>query len=297
MEAVQLKLLYQTLDDIRHQNGVEYWYARELYPILGYTRWDNFQTPINKAKEACANSGGRIEDHFQDIESSVKSGMDLEKQIPNVKLTRYACYLIALNGNPQKEEIAFAQAYFVTQTRKIEVLMQRMDELERLDARTKLKITEKEFSDMVFARGVEKEGIRRVRSKGDRALFGYSNEDMKNRLGVPPKRALADFLPNVTLKAKDLATAMTTEGARRKNLHGEWDITGEHIANNSNVRGALTKSGICPENLPPAEDIRQLELKHRKEMKVLQEKQQIEMIQATKKLNGGVELKDSNTVG
>lgn len=284
MEQRQLQILYSTLDDIRQKNGIEFWYARELYPILGYSRWESFQTPIQKAKESCETSGGRVEDHFHNIERVSKVGMDMEKKIPDVKLTRYACYLIALNGNPQKEEIAFAQAYFITQTRKMEVLTERMEELERLDARTKLKITEKEFSGMLIGRGVEKDGIGRVRNKGDQALFNYSNEEMKERLGVPPKRALADFLPNVTLKAKDLATAMTIDGTRRKNLNGEREMTHEHVSNNTNVREALTKSDIYPEALPPAEDIKKLEGKHRKEMRALQKQQQAELKEAAQKL-------------
>jgi len=281
-----MQLLYKTFDDVRHENGVEYWYARELYPILGYSRWETFQTPITKAQDSCTASGGDVNDHFQVIERSIKSGMELEKKIPDFKLTRYACYLIALNGNPQKEEIAFAQAYFVTQTRKLEVLEQRMGELERLDARMKLKITEKEFADMIFSRGVEKDGIGRVKSRGDRALFGYSTKQMKERLNVPLKKALADFLPNVTLKAKDLAAAMTIDGTRRKGIRGEWDIGQEHHVNNINVREALTKSDIYPENLPPEEDIKKLEAKHRKEMKLLQEKHQAELQEAAKKLKG-----------
>ncbi|MDP3988928.1 MAG: BRO family protein [bacterium] len=159
MEATHLKVLYKTLDDIRHENGKEYWYARELFPILGYTRWESFVNPINKAKEACKNAGGNIPTHFQDSPKMVKIGLDLEKPIADIKLTRYACYLIAINGNPRKEEVAFAQAYFVTRTREIEVLEQSMWELERIDARDKLKVTEKDFADIAFSRGVDGKGI------------------------------------------------------------------------------------------------------------------------------------------
>ncbi|HEY4476431.1 MAG TPA: DNA damage-inducible protein D [Candidatus Paceibacterota bacterium] len=286
MESSQLKLLLKTLDDIRHENGVEYWYARELYPILGYSRWENFETPLNKAKESCKKAGSEVNSHFHDIMKMVKIGLDLEKTVPDVKLTRYACYLIAINGNPQKEEIAFAQAYFVTQTRKIEVLEQRMIELERIDARDKLKITEKEFGAVAFSRGVDGRGIAEIRSFGDQALFGgKATDEMKHRLGVPANKPLADFLPNVTLKAKDLATAMTTENTRRKNLRGKGSILSEHVVSNRSVRGALTRTSIYPENLPATEDIKKIEAKHRKEIKDLEKRHKKELDRAARKLN------------
>lgn len=292
MESRQLTLLYKTLDDIRHENGVEYWYARELCPILGYARWENFETPINRAKEACRKSGSNVEDHFRGTTKTVKGGMDIEKSVSDIRLTRYACYLIAVNGNPRKEEIAFAQAYFVTQTRKIEVLQQRMIELERIDARTKLKMTEKEFADTVFVRGVDGKGIAQIRSFGDRALFGgKTTEEMKEKLGIEKTKPLADFLPNVTLKAKDLATAMTTENTRKKNLMGQVPISNEHIMSNENVRGALVKTNIYPEQLPAVEDIKKIEARHRKEMKELQDKHREELEGAARKLkesNGNI---------
>lgn len=276
MEIKQLTLLRQTLDDIRHENGTEYWLASELLPLLGYKDKKNSETPINRAKEACTNSGGDININFQDI----KQGTDLQ-------LTRLACYLIALNGNPKKEEIAFAQAYFVTRTREIEVLQVRMEEFERLSAREKLKITEKEFATMVVARGVtEGRDIGVIKSSGDKELFGGpTTVDMKKKLNIDPKRPLADFLPPVTLKAKDLATAMTTENSRSKNLQGKFLILGEHIKNNKNVRRALTDSGIYPEKLPAAEDIKKIEIRHRKQKKELEERQKQELEEATKKLH------------
>lgn len=287
MESGQLKILYKTLDDIRHQNGVEYWYARELYPMLGYSRWDNFETALERAKEACKKSGGLVNDHFRDATKTVKGGMDIEKSIPDIKLTRYACYLTALNGDPRKEEIAFAQAYFITQTRELEVLQQKMVELERIDSRIKLKITEKEFSNLAFSRGVDGRGISEIRSFGDQALFGgKTTDDMKRKLGVVNKsQPLADFLPNVTLKAKDLATAMTTENTRQKNLRGKGQILSEHVTSNRSVREALVKTNIYPENLPPAEDIKKIESRHRKEKRDLEKRQKNELEQATKKLN------------
>lgn len=284
METNRFTILYKTLDDIRHQNGVEFWYARDLYPLLGYAKWENFETAITRAKEACLKAGSAINDHFLDARKMVKIGSNAEKEVLDIKLTRYACYLIAINGDPRKQEVAFAQAYFVTQTRKIEVLQQRMEELERLDAREKLKITEKEFAAMAFSRGVDGRGISEIRSFGDRALFGgKTTEDMKVKLGVVKTKPLADFLPNVTLKAKDLATAMTPENTRRKNLSGKGGILNEHVVNNKNVREALIKTDIYPESLPASENIRGVEAKHRKEIKELQKKHREELAEAAKK--------------
>jgi len=279
-----LEILAKTLDDIRHQNGVESWYARELYPLLGYARWENFVTAIDRAKESCQTTGAKIEDHFREVTKTIKMPKNASKEIIDIKLTRYACYLITLNGDPKKEAIAFAQAYFITQTRTVELLQQRMSELERIDTRHKLKITEKEFSDIIFSRGVTSKGVGEIRAKGDEALFGgRTTYEMKQKFGVLSTKPLADYLPNVTLKAKDLATAMTIEKTRQRNLSGKNAICDEHIANNTNVRGALTKTGIYPESLPPAEDILKIEAKHRKEMKALQKKQREELKQASKK--------------
>lgn len=283
MEQGQLEILAKTLDDIRHQNGVECWYARELYPFLGYARWENFETAINRAKDSCRKTGANVEVHFRDVTKTSEMPNGGSKEVGDIKLTRYACYLITLNGDPKKEAIAFAQAYFVTQTRTVELLQQRMAELERIDAREKLKITEKEFSDMAFSRGVDGKGIGEIRAKGDEALFGgRTTDEMKQKLGIQPKKPLADYLPNVTLKAKDLATAMTIEKTRQNNLSGKNEIRDEHVNNNQNVRGALTKTGIFPESLPAAEDIKKIEAKHRKEMKALQKKQREELGRASK---------------
>lgn len=285
MEVVQLKILFQTLDDVRHQNGEEYWLARELYPCLGYAKWENFLPVIEKAKEACKNTGGSVHDHFLDVQKKVELGSGSVREISDIKLTRYASYLIAVNGDPRKHEIAFAQAYFVTQTRKLEVMHQRMQDLERLDAREKLKITEKEFGAIIFSRGVDGKGIGLIRSRGDEELFGKRKTELvKKQMGVANSKSLADVLPTVTLKAKDLATAMTTENTRQKNLYGLTAIGKEHVQNNQSVRSALVKSGIYPEKLPPAEDIKRIEARHRKELKELQKKQKLELDQATKKM-------------
>jgi DNA-damage-inducible protein D len=285
METVQLKVLYKTLDDIKHvEDGIEFWYARELYPILGYTKWENFETAINRAKEACEKSGSNVISHFPDARKIVKMGMELEKVVDDIKLTRYACYLTALNGDPRKEEIAFAQAYFVTQTRKIEIIEQRMAELERISVREKLTTTEKEFAALAFSRGVDGRGLGEIRSFGDKALFGgKTTDDMKKRLGIVKTKPLADFLPDVTLKAKDLATAMTSENTRRKDLKGKGSILQEHVISNSSVRGALVKTGIYPESLPSAEDIMKIKSRHKKEMKELQKKHREELEKAERK--------------
>lgn len=286
MEHGHLEVLVKTLDDIRHQNGVESWYARELYPLLGYARWENFETAINRAKDSCLKTGASVADHFREVTKTIEMPKGASKEVVDIKLTRYACYLVTLNGDPKKEAIAFAQAYFVSQTRTIELMQQRMAELERIDAREKLKITEKEFSNMAFGRGVDSRGIGEIRAKGDQALFGgRTTDEMKQKLGIQPKKPLADYLPNVTLKAKDLATAMTIEKTRQHNLSGKNQIRDEHVNNNRNVRGALTKTGIWPESLPVAEDIKKIEARHRKETKALQKKQRDELGRAAKKLD------------
>lgn len=278
MESRQLKLLYKTLDDIRHQNGQEYWFARELFPLLGYVRWENFETALNRAKESCRMSGGEPNNHFRDITKMVKVGLDLEKPITDIKLTRYACYLVAVNGDPRKEEVAFAQAYFITKTREFEVLEQRMIELERIDAREKLKVTEKEFADMAWSRGVDATGLKQIRAFGDMALFGKTTEEMKVQFGIANKQEpLADSLPTVTLKAKDLATAMTNENTRAKNLQGKVPILKEHFNNSKNVREALVKTGIKPETLPAQENIKKIEARHRKEKTALDRQQRKEL--------------------
>ncbi len=282
METKQLQLLYKTLDDVRHENGGEFWYARELSQLLGYSRWEGFETTINRAKESCKNSGGEIEKHFQDLTKLVNTGSNAVREISDIKLTRYACYLIAVNGDPKKAAIAFAQAYFITKTRQFEVLELRMSELERIDAREKLKITEKEFADMAFSRDVDGQGIAQIRSIGDKALFGKTTEEMKQVLGAKKSEPLADYLPSITLKAKDLATAMTNENTRRKNLRGKLPIAQEHFESNTNVREALTKTKIYPEALPPSENIKKIEARHRQERAELEKKQRKELDSAKK---------------
>ena len=250
------------------QNGVEYWMARDIQKLLDYTDWRNFLLVVEKAKIACSKSGQNIADHFVDVNKMVKLGSGSERQIEDIMLTRYACYLIAQNGDPRKEQIAFAQSYFAIQTRKQELLEEHIALAERVRAREKLADTESELSGVAYERGVDGEGFARLRSKGDHALFGgYTTLDMKKKLGVPEKRPLADFLPTITIKAKDLAAEITSFNTKKNNLRGEPAITGEHIKNNKDVRDLLGKSGIRPEALPPEEDIKKLQRRLKSEGK------------------------------
>src|SRR3990167_4730219 len=261
--------LNKTFEEFAYtQNSVEYWMARDIQKLLDYTDWRNFLLVIEKAKIACSNSGQNIVDHFVDVNKMVKLGSGSERQIDDMMLTRYASYLIAQNGDPRKEQIAFAQSYFAIQTRRQELLEKRIALVERVHAREKLADTESELSGVVYERGVDGEGFARLRSKGDHALFGgYTTLEMKKKLGISEKRPLADFLPTITIKAKDLAAEITSFNTKKNNLRGEQAITGEHIKNNRDVRDLLGKSGIRPEALPPEEDIKKLQRRLKSEGK------------------------------
>ena len=250
--------------------SVEVWYARELQTLLGYARWENFVVAINRAIDSCKTQGVSIDDHFREVTKMVSLGSVAQRPVQDFMLTRYACYLIAQNGDPKKEEIAFAQSYFAVQTRRAEIIEERLSLLSRLDTRERLRASEKQLSQNIYERGVDDKGFGRIRSKGDAALFGgKTTEQMKVRLGVK-SGALADHLPTLTIAAKNLATEMTNYNVEQKDLMGEAPITGEHIQNNLSVRDMLGKRGIQPENLPPAEDIKKVERRVAKEEKALE---------------------------
>lgn len=269
MEREQIGKLKLTFDQIVHttEDGVEFWYARELQDILGYYKWDKFQNVIDKAKDACLNSGNTADDHFLQVGKLINTGKGAKRDIGDIMLTRYACYLIAMNGDVSKPEIAFAQSYFALQTRKQEVLEQRLSDLNRLQLREQLRTSEKRLSQNIYERGVDDKGFGRIRSKGDQALFGgYTTADMKQRYGIK-SGPLADHLPPVTIAAKNLATEMTNLNVEDKDLRGEPAITQEHVQNNHSIRQVLGQRGIRPENLQPAEDIKKVERRMKKDEK------------------------------
>ena len=263
MDKMQIVKIKENFDGTIHNvanSDVEFWYARELMPLLGYERWENFEKAIKRSMDSCETAGITVSDHFREVTKMIMAGKGAQRSVKDYMLTRYACYLIAQNGDVKKEEIAFAQAYFAVQTRKQELIEERISYIERSVARTKLKESEKRLSQNIYQRGVDDMGFARIRSKGDTALFGgCSTQKMKEKLGIKENRPLADFLPTLTIAAKNLATEMTNYQVEEKDLFGEGDITTEHVQNNSSVRSMLVDRGIKPEELPPAEDIKKLE--------------------------------------
>ena len=263
MDKLRINTIMKQYDAIVHKEekvNIEFWYARELMPLLGYERWENFEKAINRAMNSCETSGINNSYHFREVTKMIGTGKGAHRPVKDYMLTRYACYLIAQNGDPKKEEIAFAQSYFAIQTRKQELIEERIAYIERTEARGRLRESEKRLSQNIYERGVDDAGFGRIRSKGDTALFGgKSTQDMKKKLGIKDNRPLADFLPTLTIAAKNLATEMTNYNVEEKDLQGEASITVEHIQNNSTVREMLGQRGIRPEDLPASEDIKKLE--------------------------------------
>jgi len=280
MDIVKIQQYKSTFDEIAKEikddegEALEVWYARELQQVLGYNRWENFVVAIGRAMESCKTLGVNVDDHFREVTKMIALAKGAHRKVQDFMLTRYACYLIAQNGDPKKEEVAFAQSYFAVQTRKAELIEERLNEIARLDTRERLRASEKQLSKNIYQRGVDDKGFGRIRSKGDCALFGgLTTEQMKKRLGIK-SGALADYLPTLTIAAKNLATEMTNYNVEQKDLRGEMSITAEHVQNNRSVRGMLGQRGIKPEELPPAEDIKKVERRVAKDEKNMQKDSQ-----------------------
>ena len=273
LKSEEIKALFAQFENASVEiEGVECWSARELQMLLGYTQWRNFMNTIDKAKEACQNAGENMQYHFADVSKVIEAGKGAQHVIDDIFLTRYACYLIAQNGDSRKEQIAFAQNYFAIQTRRAEIIEQRILETERVEARAKLRETEKHLSGVLYERGIDDKGFAIIRSKGDRALFNLDTAQLKRKMNVPQSRPVADFLPTVSIKAKDFAAAMTAENVQVKDLHGVPAIEKEHVDNNLGVRKIMIERGLVPENLPPAEDVqkveRRLKTEEKKQLKI-----------------------------
>ena len=268
MELATINTLTSNFESASYktEDNISFWYARDLQQLLGYTKWDNFKNVILKAKTTCEISEQNILDHFADVGKMVQIGSGATKEIDDLMLTRYACYLIAQNGDSKKEQIAFAQTYFAVQTRKAELIEQRILEFERVQSRIKLSQTEKELSKVIFEQTGKNENFAFIRSNGDKALFNHTTQEMKDKWDIKNK-SLADFMPTILLKAKDFATEITIYNAKEKQMNNENEISTEHITNNKAVRDTLLSRGIVPEKVKPEEDIKKIERKLNSETK------------------------------
>lgn len=273
MKTDKIKELFEQFESIACEyQGVECWSARELCALLGYAQWRNFELAIAKAKVACESAGGDIAYHFADVSKMVSLGSGSVREVNDHMLTRYACYLVAQNGDPRKPEISFAQNYFAVQTRVAEMVERRVLEFERVSARNKLAETEKQLSGILYERGVDSKGFAIIRSKGDKALFHLDTAMLKRKYNVPSSRPIADFLPTISIKAKDFAAEMTSVNVQQKNLHGVPSIEKEHVDNNLAVRKMMLERGIRPEQLPASEDVKKVERRLKSEEKKLSPK-------------------------
>ncbi len=270
MKTEEILMLFQQFESIANEyEGVECWSARELSSLLGYAQWRNFENIIDKAKDACVNAGQDTVYHFADVSKMIDLAKGAQSEVNDYMLTRYACYLVAQNGDPRKPQIAFAQNYFAVQTRRAELVQQRILDYERVQARNKLADTEKRLSGVLYERGIDSRGFAIIRSKGDKALFRLDTAMLKRKLGMPDSRPLADFLPTINIKAKDFAAEMTSVNVQQKDLYGQVAIEQEHVDNNLAVRQMLLQRGIIPEELPVGEDVKKIERRLKSEEKAI----------------------------